>query len=556
MLLVGAGSAWEAVELRVRAARAEGVYPLELRVADGPEASGVAQLELTALAATLDPHDYGRTLGAALFADPAIATPYREAIAIARRGGQSLHVRLWLDPAAPELHALAWERLYQPSGDGWQPLATAADTPPARLVPSTRWGQAAPRIDRPLRALLLIASPAGLTAFGLDPIALDEGDALQALLTAHGELALTVLRSGTAAPPTLDALREALGQGVDLLHILCHGAVTSEGSVLYLEQAGGGVDPVTTDRLVACLTPLQLPPQLVFLAACDSAVRGADEAFLPLGPALVATGGVPCVVAMRERLHLTTARPLMRHFYDRLLAHGQADLALSEARALITERWDWGAPVLFSRGADCTVLAFPLDPTLARGAELPRAAGATLSAARRAQAGDALVAELERLLGEWEARYRTLADFGVRLRRTGSDPASFAAAFTPLYNDLKDHYDTETWADEEALIRATVTAVGTALPGLRGALGAAEYAQLEQILRQHVATRSGLVNSLREMLERLNSAFESINELLLAGDAAAAVRRKQEVVAQLSAGFSESKELIARLGRDVTQAAA
>jgi hypothetical protein len=239
-----------------------------------------------------------------------------------------------------------------------------------------------------------------------------------------------------------------------------------------------------------------------------------------------------------------------------LLAHGQADLALSEARALVAEHWDWGAPVLFSRGADCTVLVFPLDPALAHAAALPQAAGATLNAARRAQAGGALVAELERLLGEWESRYRTLAEFGARLRRTGGDAAAFTAAFTPLYNDLKDHYDAETWADEEALIRATVTAVGNALPALRGELSAGEFAQLEQLLSEHVATRAGLVNSLREVLERLNTSFESINELLLAGDVAAAVRRKQEVVAQLSAGLTESKELIARLSRDVTHAAA
>jgi hypothetical protein len=212
--------------------------------------------------------------------------------------------------------------------------------------------------------------------------------------------------------------------------------------------------------------------------------------------------------------------------------------------------------VLFTRTRDCTVLAFPLDPALARGAALPSAAGTVLAAARRADVGAALVAELERLLGEWETRYHRLAEFSSRLRRTGSDPAAFAAAFEPVYNDLKDYYDAETWADEEALIRATIEAVGRALPALRGALSPAELAQLEQVLQQHIATRSGLINSLREVLERLNGAFDTINAQLVAGDPAAAVRCKQEVVAQLSAGLNESKELIARVSRDVTKVSA
>ncbi|WP_322496799.1 CHAT domain-containing protein [Chloroflexus sp.] len=196
------------------------------------------------------------------------------------------------------------------------------------------------------------ASPPDLPAFGLDPIDQAEIAAAQSLFD-RPECAETAFISG-AQSPVLAALTAAWAEA-DVAYLLCHGRVTPAGAVLYLEDDDGKVDPVTTARLVQAVSALASPPRLIVLAACESAARAAFDSFGPLAQALV-EAGVPLVLAMRERLQVTTARILMARFCERLFAHGQADLALNEARAMVSERWDWGAATLLSCTVDCTAL--------------------------------------------------------------------------------------------------------------------------------------------------------------------------------------------------------
>jgi hypothetical protein len=88
----------------------------------------------------------------------------------------------------------------------------------------------------------------------------------------------------------------------------------------------------------------------VFLAACQSATRSTADAFLGLGPKLV-SAGVPAVVAMQDVVTVVTARKFSGTFYQRLLAHGQVDLAVNEARSVLLTagRPDAAVPVLFMR---------------------------------------------------------------------------------------------------------------------------------------------------------------------------------------------------------------
>ena len=94
-----------------------------------------------------------------------------------------------------------------------------------------------------------------------------------------------------------------------------------------------------------------------FLAACETAVHAEADVMIPLGPRLVSNGGIPAVLAMTEKITISTAQTFTQQFYERLLTHGQVDVAANEARMLIMDETDWSVPVLFSRLSDNCLLA-------------------------------------------------------------------------------------------------------------------------------------------------------------------------------------------------------
>jgi formylglycine-generating enzyme required for sulfatase activity len=348
----------QAVEIRIFAAGAgENDFPVELRVlGGGPDFGGTLHLDMTRLLElAASPQDYGLALGKALFADEALGDGYRETAAAAQAHDAGLQVRLRIDP--PELRALRWERIYHPWAGEWVPLGCTAATPFSRYVPAQQWGRAAPATQRPLRMLAIVASPADLRKYGWDPILKEERDALRSTLDGLPEVAVTYLETGIATAPTLKQIRQALAEGYQLVHFMCHGAYTEGQTVLYLEKDDGTVDPVVTGRLVGEFAGLATKPGLCFLAACETAERGRHDGFAPLGPALVKVGGVPAVVAMSDRVGVRTAQLFAGQFYARLLAHGMVDLAVNQARTLVRDEWDWGVPVLFSRLRDNKLLA-------------------------------------------------------------------------------------------------------------------------------------------------------------------------------------------------------
>ncbi|MFV9504800.1 MAG: CHAT domain-containing protein [Oscillochloridaceae bacterium umkhey_bin13] len=112
------------------------------------------------------------------------------------------------------------------------------------------------------------------------------------------------------------------------------------------------VEAVSDNRLLERLGALQGArglPRLVFLAACESASPDADAAFGGLAQRLVRDLGVPAVVAMADKVEVTTANALGSAFYARLIEHGEVDRALVEATAGLAEQGDVMVPVLFSR---------------------------------------------------------------------------------------------------------------------------------------------------------------------------------------------------------------
>ena len=356
---------------------------------------------------------YGLALFDALFSS-AIRRAYDRATGIAEtRSGGQLRLRLWIDPRAPELHALLWERLQELRQNTVSSLSAATQTPFSRY---TGLEIAAPASigARPIRMLVAIANPADLIDQGMTPIEVEqEIDALASALDGlqrTGQLHVTLLPGRTAlnsdtrirleqagytildSPTTLDTLSRELATtpGYHILHFLGHGAYsrTQETTILFLEDGNGFTDARRDVEVVTQLGAINPPPHLIFLAACDSAKRDPQNAnpYVGLAPQLV-QAGIPAIIAMQDAITPQIARELSQDFYRTLLEHGSVDHALNHARLLLQENdpQAWAIPALFMRldngqlfTADPVIsalrtmlLADVLNPLPAGGAYLP-----------------------------------------------------------------------------------------------------------------------------------------------------------------------------------------
>lgn len=505
-----------------------------------------------------DPRAYGQALGQMFFADDALGLPYREALAAVQGRGNGLRVRLRIDP--PELQALHWERSYHPLAGEWHPLGSTATTPFSRFVPAQQWDRPTPVTQRPLRMLTVIASPADLDKYQLDTIGDQERQALHSTLDGLPEVEVTYLESGTASPSTLNAIRQALAIGYHLVHVLCHGAHTKGGTVLYLERENGEVDPVTSERLVAAFKAVSTPPPLCFLSSCESGMRARHDAFVPLGPALVEDGGVQAVVAMSDRVGLSTAQTFAGQFYARLLAHGMVDLAVNEARALVQDEWDWGVPVLFSRLPDNQLLDFPIgrfyDRYLSHADRAYLAADEALAAARLEDHGSELVDDLERLIKELSKSHEVMVGVASKFRRTGNNPDTFAQRFEGFFYDFKDYYDSQSWVDEDTSCREISELSYRVLPKLAPLLDDTTFEQLRAELELLSNADADLLHYLREYLDTMNNVVEEIYSKVTGGDIDKAIGLKRGFEAQISPSFRRSKEMFDRMSGSITAVAA
>ena len=295
---------------------------------------------------TGDAAEDGRRLFSTLFADEALRTGWTETRA--RSPQRRTRLRLWLDVDEPRLHTLPWELLRE----GALMLSADAKTPFSRCLPVEKdWGAAV--LERPLRALALIANPGNLsTRFNLASL---DSDAERALLeAAFGTLGPAEIALDFLDPPVTLARLEAKLQArrYHILHYVGHGAfsATREQAALYLQDETGDTQITTDDALAGMLARQYTSPLLVFLAACQSGVTSARETFSGLGPKL-AQIGIPAVVAMQDNVAIQTANAFSAAFYAQLLRHGLVDRAMNEARsALLTGEYaDAAAPVLWMR---------------------------------------------------------------------------------------------------------------------------------------------------------------------------------------------------------------
>lgn len=320
------------------------------------------------IAAEQESQAYGALLGHALFSGT-LRDAFVEALA---RAEERLRVLLFVEDQS--MRALRWERLQAPAEGGWKTLATYQRAPLSRYLPSMTDRRFPPIGRQDLRALVVAASPGELTRFGLEHF--DVQAATAGVRAALGNIPTTLLADLPQAQgrPTLDQICERItAEPYSLLHLVAHGRVLKDGeSVIYL--AGGespdSVDPVSGTRLLERLSALQGArglPHFAFLSTCESASPDADEALGGLGQRLVRELGMPAVIAMTEKVTVTTALALAAEVYRRLGEHGEPDRALVEATAGLAERGDVLVPVLFSRLGGrplfSDALGRPLTPT-------------------------------------------------------------------------------------------------------------------------------------------------------------------------------------------------
>ncbi|MEI6777838.1 MAG: CHAT domain-containing protein [Chloroflexales bacterium] len=290
----------------------------------------------------LDPVGYGRVLTEMLLRDPALASAFAQCRTAAQSQRMSLRLRLAIAPDAPELHAIRWETLRDPQSD--QPLALSEQLLLTRALGSADWQPVTLRAKGDLRALVVIAAPAGLDRFNLAHI--DADVERQVALTGMSEIPATVLAApGQSSLPTL--IRH-LRDGYDILYLVAHGTVVDGEPRLFLDDGQGQVACIPGADVVARIADLPIRPRLVLLSSCQSAGDGSRDALASLGPRL-ATAGIPAVIAMQGSLSIATNTTFAPAFFRELHRDGRIDRALAAARQTIADRPDWWVPALFTR---------------------------------------------------------------------------------------------------------------------------------------------------------------------------------------------------------------
>lgn len=290
-----------------------------------------------------DAFAYGQALSTMLFAAPTLRSAFAQARAAADSQDTPLRLRLYLGTSAPELHGLRWETLSDPaSGD---PLLLGEQLCFSRYLASSDWRPIQLRPRGNLRALAVVANPAGLSSYGMAPID-SAAELARARIGLDGIPLDELAGSGQA---TLEQIVARLRDGYDVLYLVCHGALVQGEPWLWLEDEQGAVARVSGDDLVARVRELRERPRLVVLASCQSGDATADGAPLAaLGPRL-AEAGVSAVLAMQGRVAMATVAGFVPVFFRELQRDGQIDRAVAVARGAVRAQNDAWMPVLYTR---------------------------------------------------------------------------------------------------------------------------------------------------------------------------------------------------------------
>jgi hypothetical protein len=346
-------TAFADLEIRVLPLQPEG-YPVELTLDDEREfPRGFVDASLLPWESGASSQADGDRLFAWLTADPTLRAAWTEARATAPQR----RIRLRIDAAAPELHALPWE-LLRDSDLGIE--VSAADATPFSRYLAGAWQPGSPILQRPLKMLVAVAAPANLADLGVAPLdAVAEFAALRQGV-AGLNVEVTVFPAKAGEPCTLAGLEAELRRGYHIVHLVCHGVFDPAQGSSFLVLAGpdNTAALVPDTELVAMLARhlsggganVDNQLRLVYLDACESATRSTTDAFVGAAPRLV-QAGVPAVVAMQTPIRIDVSRAFAAAFYAALLDTELVDLACNRARAALLSAGLPGfeVPALFLR---------------------------------------------------------------------------------------------------------------------------------------------------------------------------------------------------------------
>jgi hypothetical protein len=311
---------------------------------------GSAQIDLKALQKLPPGSDkYGKLLTDSLFADAEVLSAFTQALASVQTGGSALRLRLHIGQTAPELHAVHWETLRHPqTGD---PLSTDENIIFSRYLSSLDWRPVLLRPKDALTALVAVANPSNLGDYQ-NLAAIDVPGEISRARGTLGDVQVTQLPAeGEGAPRTTlqNLITRLRNDTPDILYLVCHGALSGDESLLWLEDAQGKAAVTPGGELVTRLRELSQRPLLVVLASCQSAAHPTyGEALSALGPRL-SEAGIPAVIAMQSNIGLQTIAEFMPVFFSELQKDGQIDRALAVARGAVRQRPDYWMPALFMR---------------------------------------------------------------------------------------------------------------------------------------------------------------------------------------------------------------
>lgn len=378
-------------------------YDVELLL-DNPASEGMSApvsgeasfnlVELAKIRVSLD--KYGEALAAALFRDQPLRDRYKSALDQATAANVDLRITLFIHPSAPELHALAWELLWDPVS--FARLANNQRTPLSRFLYTGESPPIPPIRKDKVRALIAVPNPTDIEASGTQKIdvvrqielaaAALSGFQVSILYKPHDSAGQNDLAAvldkckGKLLPEsvTVDNLVGAIASGIDLLYLVCHGhvivptaksdaahfksgfgpdlAVATEfqvaSPVLWLENDSRVLVSVPGGEFARKLANLGQRPglRLAVLASCESAGIKDDTSGVSAQAALaprLAQAGVPAIIAMQGKISMETASGFMESFLAQVARHGSIDRAAAAARGAVGRQPDCWMPALFSR---------------------------------------------------------------------------------------------------------------------------------------------------------------------------------------------------------------
>lgn len=298
-------------------------------------------------------HGFGQELFDSLFADGPIRGRFEAARDGASERDAGIRVRLRIAP--PELAALPWEYLYDPTRDDFLGLSIA--TPIVRYVPLPRPVRPL-AVKPPIRILAMIAASAELPS-------LDTARERQRLEVALRELVSGGFVEITWLPgETWRDLQAALLNGPwHIFHFIGHGGfdeVRGEGFV-FLSGEGGQASRLSATSLGRLLGDHD-PMRLIILNSCEGA-RGDNYDVFSSTAAVLVKRGTPGVIAMQYPITDRAAIEFSRSIYGAIAAGEPIDTALAVARKSISFEipgtLEWGTPALYLRAPDGVLFVMP-----------------------------------------------------------------------------------------------------------------------------------------------------------------------------------------------------